>query len=64
MTINVDIASQVPIYQQLRDQIVKAIADGVLTDGSPLPATKALAADLRVAPTARDRCWPPRGERS
>jgi DNA-binding transcriptional regulator YhcF (GntR family) len=48
MTIDVDLASEVPIYQQLRDQIVVAIADGVLTEGSALPATRALGADFGI----------------
>ncbi|HEY2694282.1 MAG TPA: GntR family transcriptional regulator [Pseudonocardiaceae bacterium] len=46
--LNVDLASEVPIYQQLRDRIVEAIADGVLTGGSSLPATRALAADFGI----------------
>jgi GntR family transcriptional regulator len=46
--LNVDLASEVPIYQQLRDRIVEAIAEGVLTEGSPLPATRALAADFGI----------------
>ncbi|WP_255771576.1 GntR family transcriptional regulator [Pseudarthrobacter sulfonivorans] len=48
MILNVDLASDVPIYQQLRDQIVEAIAEGVLTDGSSLPATRTLAADFGI----------------
>ncbi|WP_284764172.1 GntR family transcriptional regulator [Arthrobacter sp. efr-133-R2A-63] len=48
MILNVDLASDVPIYQQLRDQIVEAIADGVLAEGSSLPATRALAADFGI----------------
>jgi GntR family transcriptional regulator len=60
MILNVDLASEVPIYQQIRDRIVEAIADGVLTEGSPLPATRALAADFADSPfrvewTARAR---------
>jgi DNA-binding transcriptional regulator YhcF (GntR family) len=46
--LNVDLASDVPIYQQLRDRIVEAIADGELTEGSPLPATRVLAADFGI----------------
>ena len=42
MILNVDLSSEVPIYQQLRDQIVEAIADGVLTEGSSLPANEVL----------------------
>lgn len=48
MILNVDPASEVPIYQQLRDRIVEAIAEGVLVEGSSLPATRALAADFGV----------------
>jgi GntR family transcriptional regulator len=48
MILNVDLASDVPIYQQLRDQIVEAIADGVLAEGSSLPATRTLAADFGI----------------
>lgn len=48
MILNVDPAGDVPIYQQLRDQIVEAIAGGVLAEGSPLPTTRALAADFGI----------------
>ncbi|MEV5721934.1 GntR family transcriptional regulator [Amycolatopsis mediterranei] len=48
MILNVDLDSEVPIYQQLRDRIVEAIAEGVLTEGSPLPPTRALAADFGI----------------
>ncbi|MDQ0029637.1 GntR family transcriptional regulator [Arthrobacter bambusae] len=48
MILNVDLASEVPIYQQIRDQIVEAIADGVLAEGSSLPSTRTLAADFGI----------------
>lgn len=48
MILNVDLASEVPIYQQLRDRIVEAIAAGELTAGSSLPPTRALAADFGI----------------
>ena len=48
MILTVDLDSEVPIYQQLRDQIVEAIAEGVLTEGSSLPSTRALAADFGI----------------
>jgi GntR family transcriptional regulator len=38
----------VPIYQQIRDRIVEAIADGVQPAGSALPSTRQLAVDLGV----------------
>ena len=44
----VDLTSDVPIYQQLRDRVVEAIARGELTEGSSLPATRTLAADFGI----------------
>lgn len=48
MILNINLDSEVPIYQQLRDRIVEAIAEGVLTEGSTLPPTRALAADFGI----------------
>ncbi|VXC57587.1 GntR family transcriptional regulator [Arthrobacter sp. 8AJ] len=48
MILNVDLVADVPIYQQIRDQIVEAIAHGALTEGSPLPPTRTLAADFGI----------------
>ncbi|MEV4987949.1 GntR family transcriptional regulator [Pseudarthrobacter sp. LMD1-1-1.1] len=48
MILNVDLAADLPIYQQIRDQIVEAIAHGALTEGSPLPPTRTLAADFGI----------------
>nr|WP_086789687.1 GntR family transcriptional regulator [Crossiella equi] len=46
LTINLD--SEVPIYLQIRDRIVEAIADGALVEGDPLPSTRQLGTDLAV----------------
>jgi DNA-binding transcriptional regulator YhcF (GntR family) len=48
MILNIDLASEVPIYLQIRDRIVEAIAEGVLVEGSSLPATRTLAADFGI----------------
>lgn len=48
MIINVDLAAEVPIYQQIRDQVVEAIAHGTLTEGSTLPPIRTLAADFGI----------------
>lgn len=48
MILNIDLTSEVPIYQQLRDRVLEAIADGLLTEGSSLPATRVLAADFGI----------------
>lgn len=42
MIMKLDFANSVPIYQQIRDQIVQAVADGVFLDGDRLPAIRAL----------------------
>jgi DNA-binding transcriptional regulator YhcF (GntR family) len=46
--LTVDLGSGVPIYQQLRDRIVEAIASGELPEGSPLPPTRTLASDFGI----------------
>jgi DNA-binding transcriptional regulator YhcF (GntR family) len=46
--IAVDLTSDVPLYQQIRDRVVEAIAEGRLAQGDPLPATRQLAVDLGI----------------
>lgn len=48
MFIQIDQADQTPIYQQLRDQIVAAIASGELEVGEQLPSIRALGSDLGI----------------
>lgn len=48
MILTIDLTSEVPIYQQLRDRIVEAIAAGHLPAGSALPSTRHLAADFGI----------------
>ena len=48
MLLTVEPDGDVPIYQQLRDQIVVAVAAGVLVAGDSLPTTRQLAADLGI----------------
>ena len=43
MLLRLDFSSQVPIYRQIRDQIVVGIASGELSPGEKLPAIRALA---------------------
>src|SRR5215469_2728165 len=40
--------SPVPIYQQIRDRVVEAIAGGEQPAGSALPSTRQLAVDLGI----------------
>ena len=48
MILTVDLASDVPIYQQLRDRVVEAIATGQLSEGDSLPSTRTLASDFGI----------------
>lgn len=48
MILSIDLSSDVPLYQQIRDRIVESIAAGELRQGAPLPATRALATDLGI----------------
>lgn len=48
MVIVIDQMSQTPIYQQIRDQIVKGIAVRDLRPGDALPSVRALAQDLGI----------------
>ena len=48
MILSVDLTSDVPLYQQIRDRVVEAVADGTLRAGDPLPSTRQLASDLGI----------------
>lgn len=48
MLFRLDFQSTVPIYRQIRDQVVLAVAQGELTPGERLPTTRALAEDAGV----------------
>jgi GntR family transcriptional regulator len=48
MLLSLEVDGAVPLYQQLRDRIVEAIASGALRRGDSLPATRQLAADLGI----------------
>lgn len=48
MLLHLDFGSDIPIYQQIRDQIVVGIADGRLPAGERLPTVRALAEESGV----------------
>ena len=49
MIVEVDTASAVPAYEQIRAQIETMVATGVLAPGAGLPPIRQLAADLGLA---------------
>ena len=48
MILTLDFASEVPIYQQIRNSFVLAIAEGILVNGERLPTVRALAQEAGV----------------
>ena len=48
MLIDIDPQSESPLYQQLRDQVVQAIADGTLHPGEPLASVRQLAGQFGI----------------
>lgn len=48
MFIKIDFESEMPIYEQLRRQIIKGIARGDLAKGEQLPSVRQLAEDIGI----------------
>lgn len=48
MLLRLDFSCDVPIYQQIRDQVVVAIASGQLAPGDKLPTIRALAEETGI----------------
>ncbi len=46
----IDIRSSVPIYEQLTEQVKRAVIRGLLKKGDPLPSVRKMAARLEVNP--------------
>ena len=48
MLLRLDFSSDIPIYQQIRNQVVTAIASGQLRPGEKLPTIRALAEEAGI----------------
>lgn len=48
MILALDFSSDIPIYQQIRNEIVKAIAAGEFREGEKLPTVRALAQEAGI----------------
>src|SRR5258706_11990192 len=52
-----DLRSGVPIYRQIMDQVVGAIATGALAGGDQVPTVRQLAVDLEINPNTVIRAY-------
>ena len=48
MILSIDQRSEAPLYLQIRDQVIEAIARGELAPGDALPSVRSLASDLGI----------------
>ncbi|MHB9012454.1 MAG: GntR family transcriptional regulator [Ignavibacteriaceae bacterium] len=48
MILKIDFASETPIYEQLKNQIIEGIAFGILKEGEPLPSVRQMAEDIGI----------------
>lgn len=49
MIIRVDTASALPVYEQIREQVIRMVVAGTLVPGTRMPTIRQLANDLRLA---------------
>ena len=54
---NVNAASGVPVYLQLREQILHAVSRGELRPGDQLPTVREVAVDLSINPNTVNRAY-------
>jgi GntR family transcriptional regulator len=52
-----DLASGVPVYRQIIDQVLGGLAAGVLESGAQLPTVRQVAVDLTINPNTVSRAY-------
>ena len=57
MLISLDLSDARPIYQQIVDEVRRALVLGTLAPEDPLPSVRALAAELRVNPNTVQQAY-------
>ncbi len=57
MDIRIALGSSTPLYWQIVDQVCRAVADGGLRPGDPLPSVRALAERLVINPNTVARAY-------
>jgi GntR family transcriptional regulator len=55
--IRLDVADERPLYQQIVDEVRRALVLGTLSPEDPLPSVRALAAELRVNPNTVQQAY-------
>jgi GntR family transcriptional regulator len=57
MILSIDPSRALPVYEQVREQIGRMVASGVLRSGAKLPTIRQLAADLGLAKGTIERAY-------
>ena len=57
MLLKIDMSSDTPIYQQIRNQIIFGVAKGELKSGDSLPTVRQLAMDIGVNPMTVNKAY-------
>lgn len=57
MLIDLDLSDGRPLYQQIVDEIRRAVAQGALAADDPLPSVRSLALELRVNPNTVQQAY-------
>src|SRR5690348_17558045 len=57
LRLQLDLESGVPVYRQIMDQVLGAIASGRLVSGDQLPTVRQLAVDLSINPNTVIRAY-------
>lgn len=57
MILKIDMTGEIPIYQQIRNQIVAGAAEGKLGPGEALPTVRQLALDIGVNPMTVNKAY-------
>ena len=56
-TFKLDLASGVPVYRQIMDQVMAGVASGAVSTGDQLPTVRQLAVDLEINPNTVVRAY-------
>ena len=55
--ITIDLKSRIPIYEQIVEDVKKAVVRGILLPDDPLPSVRGLAAELAINPNTIQKAY-------